>query len=137
MKHRSPPVYRIRDITLARCLGLLSISLGVIDTVGRRKVAQKTGLPNESLIALYGLREIACGIGLIVAHDPMPWVWARVGGDALDLGTLSAGVSARNPARQGALAGVFMVAALTVVDLALAARLHATAEEQATTPVSS
>jgi hypothetical protein len=66
----------------------------------------------------------------------MPWVWARVGGDALDLGTLSAGVSARNPARQGALAGVFMVAALTVVDLALAARLHATAEEQASRPVS-
>jgi len=134
MRHRTPPAYGSKEIGLARGLGLLSIGLGLIDTFGRRSVARKTGLPNEPLIALYGLREIVSGIGLVVARDPMPWVWARVGGDALDLGTLATGVSSRNPERQGALAGLLMVAALTAVDVALAARLHAAAEDQATRP---
>ncbi len=132
MRHRTPPRYGSKEMALARGLGLLSIGRGLIDTIGRRGVARKTGLPNEPLIALYGLREIVSGIGLVVARDPMPWVWARVGGDALDLGTLAAGVSPRNPERQGALAGLLMVAALTAVDVALAGRLHAAAEEQAT-----
>jgi len=132
MRHRKPPTYGTKEIVLARGLGLLSIGLGLIDTFGRRSVARKTGLPNEPLIALYGLREIVSGIGLVVARDPMPWVWARVGGDALDLGTLATGVSPRNTERNGALAGLLMVAALTAVDVALAGRLHAAAEAQAT-----
>jgi hypothetical protein len=135
MRHRTPTAYGPKEIALARGLGLLSIGLGLIDTFGRRGVARKTGLPNEPLIALYGLREIVSGIGLVVARDPMPWVWARVGGDALDLGTLATGISPRNPERQGALVGLLMVAALTAVDVALAGRLHAAAEEQATRPL--
>jgi hypothetical protein len=135
MRHRTPPAYGPKDLAFARGLGLLSIGLGLIDTFGRRSVARKIGLPNEPLIGLYGLREIVSGIGLVVARDPMPWVWARVGGDALDLGTLATGVSPRNPERNGALAGLLMVAALTVVDVALAGRLHAAAEDQATRPL--
>ena len=135
MKRRAPISYGPTEIALSRGLGLLSIGLGLIDTLGRRGVARKTGLPNEPLIALYGLREIVSGIGLVVARDPMPWVWARVGGDALDLGTLAAGVSPRNPQRHGALTGLLMVVALTAVDVALAGRLHAAAAEQATRPL--
>jgi hypothetical protein len=135
MKHRKLPAYGTTEIALARGLGFLSIGLGLVDTFGRRGVAQKTGLPNEPLIALVGLREIVSGIGLVLARDPMPWVWARVGGDAMDLGALSMGVSKRNPERSGALAGLLMVAALTAVDVALAGRLHAAAEAQATRPL--
>jgi hypothetical protein len=135
MKHRKPLVYSPKDLAFARGLGWLSIGLGLIDTFGRRGVARKTGLPNEPLIALYGLREIISGIGLVAARDPMPWVWARVGGDALDLGTLAAGVSERNPERNGALAGLLMVVGITAIDLALAGRLHGAAEDQATRPI--
>jgi hypothetical protein len=135
MRHRTLPNYGSTEIALARGLGLLSIGLGLIDTLGRRSVAKKTGLPNEPLIALIGLREIVSGVGLVVARDPMPWVWARVGGDALDIGALAMGVSGRNPERNGALAGLLMVAALTAIDVALAGRLHAAAEEQATRPL--
>ena len=133
MRHRTR--YGSGDIALARGLGLLSIGLGLVDTFARRSVARKTGLPNEPLIALIGVREIVTGIGLLVSRDPMPWVWARVGGDALDLGALGMGVSGRNPERQGAIAGVFIVAALTVADVALAGRLHAAAEVQASRPL--
>ena len=135
MTNRTATAYGATDIALARGLGWLSIGLGLIDTFGRRSVARRTGLPNEPLIVLVGLREIASGIGLIAARDPMPWVWARVGGDALDLGALAMGVSARNPQRQGALAGLLIVAALTAVDVALAGRLHGAATEQATRPL--
>ena len=130
MTRRETPAYARGDIAFARGLGLLTIGLGLIDTFGRRAVARKTGLPNEPLIALYGLREIASGIGLVASRDPLPWVLARLGGDALDIGTLAAGVSARNPERNGALAGVLMVAALTAIDVALAARLHGAAEAE-------
>ena len=135
MRHRTPPAYTSSDIALARGLGFFSIGLGLIDIFGRRGVARKTGLPNEPLIGLIGVREVACGVGLVVASDPMPWVWARVGGDALDIGALAMGVSSRNPERQGALVGLLMVAALTAVDIALAGRLHAAAEDQATRPL--
>jgi hypothetical protein len=135
MKHRQALVYAPKDLAFARGLGWLSIGLGLIDTFGRRGVARKTGLPNEPLIALYGLREIISGIGLVAARDPMPWVWARVGGDALDLGTLATGVSERNPERNGALAGLLMVVGITAIDLALAGRLHGAAEDQASRPI--
>jgi hypothetical protein len=135
MKHRKALVYAPKDLAFARGLGWLSIGLGLIDTFGRRGVARKTGLPNEPLIALYGLREIISGIGLVAARDPMPWVWARVGGDALDLGTLATGVSERNPERNGALAGLLMVVGITAIDLALAGRLHGAAEDQASRPI--
>ncbi|MBW4022768.1 MAG: hypothetical protein HIU92_06435 [Proteobacteria bacterium] len=135
MKHRKTPKYGSTDMAFARGLGWLSIGLGLIDTFGRKGVARKTGLPNEPLIALYGMREIVTGIGLVVADDPMPWVWARVGGDALDLGTLAAGVSDRNPEKSGALVGLLMVLGITAADVALAGRLHATAEREATRPI--
>ena len=128
MTNRTATAYGATDIALARGLGWLSIGLGLIDTFGRRSVARRTGLPNEPLIVLVGLREIASGIGLIAAR-------ARVGGDALVLGALAMGVSARNPQRQGALAGLLIVAALTAVDVALAGRLHGAATEQATRPL--
>ena len=36
----------------------------------------------------YGLREVVAGVGILTTADPAPWLWARVAGDALDLGTL-------------------------------------------------
>jgi hypothetical protein len=135
MRHRKPLAYSRTDLAYARGLGWLSIGLGLIDTFGRRSVARKTGLPNERLIGLYGLREIISGIGLVVARDPMPWVWARVGGDALDLGTLATGVSERNLERNGALVGLLMVVGIAAIDVALAGRLHAAAEDQASRPL--
>jgi hypothetical protein len=119
------------DIAIARGLGWLSIGLGLNDFFGRRKVAQLTGIENTALIGAYGLREIATGLGLILARDPSLWVWARVGGDALDLGTLATGVSADNPRRNGALVGLLMVVGIAAVDVVIAGRLHGAAERAA------
>jgi hypothetical protein len=131
MTRRKRHPYSENDLTLARALGVLSIGLGLVDLFARRGVSGKTGVRNETLAGLYGLREIATGIGLLVARDPMIWVWARVGGDALDMGTLASGVTPRNPQRNGALTGLLMVAAVTALDLTLAGRLHGVAERGA------
>jgi len=106
---------------LARGLGWLSIGVGMAELLAPRAVARATGMRrrNERLLRTYGVREIAAGIGLLTAKDPAPWLWARVGGDALDLATLAARGRPREASTAGALAAV---AAVTLVDIA-AARL--------------
>ena len=65
------------------------------------RVSRRLGLRgHEKLVASYGAREIATGIGILAARDPTPWIWGRVAGDALDLGTLAGGL-ARGTAGSG------------------------------------
>lgn len=127
-----PPIrYAQDEMALARSLGIVSIAIGLLDTLGRRRVVRGTGIDNPRLFSLYGAREMLTGIGLMLARDPMPWVWGRVAGDALDLGTLATGVREGNPRARGAGLGLAFVAGITALDLALAWRLHATAERSA------
>ncbi|GAB0116541.1 hypothetical protein [Acidisoma sp. 7E03] len=123
--------YRAEDLAAARCLGWVSLGLGILDMFGRRRVAKLTGVDNLPLIGLVGARELLTGFGLLLARDPAPWVWARVGGDAFDLGTLASGVTRHNPRHLGSLVGLMMVAGIAAVDVAIAGRLHATAEREA------
>jgi hypothetical protein len=130
MARRDRPSYSENDLTLARA-GRVEYRLGSGRPFRAPRRIPKTGIRNQTLVGLYRLREIGTGIGLLVARDPMLWVWARVGGDALDMGTLASGVTARNPRQNGALAGLLMVVGLTALDLALAGRLHGVAERKA------
>jgi hypothetical protein len=80
-----------------------------------------------------GLRETATGIGILAARDPTPFVWARVGGDALDLGTaLFAALAGRRSGR--GLATLAAVGGIAALDLACAQTLSAVRERQ-TRPV--
>ena len=75
---------------LAKGLGWFSIGLGLAELLAPRAVSRVTGLRGqEALLQAYGLREIATGIGILVSRQPRRWMWARVGGDALDLATLA------------------------------------------------
>ncbi len=42
---------------------------------------------------------IGTGIGILASQDPVPWVWGRVGGDALDMATVAAGIGGRGTGR--------------------------------------
>ena len=104
---------------LAWALGWFSIGLGVAEVVAPRFMARATGLRGqEGLLRLYGMREIATGIGLLLAWNRKPWMWARVAGDAVDLATLSA---AKRPNATAAMAAV---AGVTALDIGTAASLH-------------
>lgn len=98
---------------LAVGLGWFSIALGLAELLMTRSVARASGMQgHEPLLRLYGAREIAQGIGILLARDRTPWLMARVAGDVLDLATLGA---ARNPR---AAAAMLVVGGATALDLA-------------------
>jgi hypothetical protein len=105
---------------LAKGLGWFSIGLGVAELFAPRWMARVTGLEGrERLVQAYGAREIATGVGILGSDNPAPWVWGRVGGDALDLATLGtgAGTSGR---RLNATLALAAVAGVTMLDFAVA-----------------
>jgi hypothetical protein len=101
-------------MTVARGLGWFSIGLGLAELA--------TGGLSESprarmLVRLYGVREIATGIGAVVQKNPEPWIKARVAGDALDLATLAAAGARRDADRGPILFAIAGVAAVTAADI--------------------
>jgi hypothetical protein len=103
---------------LAAGLGWFSIGLGLYELLASRHLSRVLGMRgHERLIQGYGAREVANGIGILLARDKGPWLWGRVGGDALDLATLAGGFDESNRHRGNvglALAAVAGVAALDV-----------------------
>ena len=68
----------------------------------------------------YGLREVATGIGLLTAADPTPWVWGRVGDDALDLASLVGGYGRGRLGKGNRIAALLTGALIGVLDVASA-----------------
>lgn len=108
---------------VARGLGWFSIGLGLAELLMPRAMSRATGMRGrERTLRAYGAREIATGIALLAARDPRPWLWARVGGDALDLAALGREGGWRRPGTAAALAAV---AGVTALDMAAAQVLQA------------
>jgi hypothetical protein len=103
---------------LAKGLGWFSIGLGLTELLLPRQTARATGLQgSERVLQAYGAREIATGLGLLLAARPARFLWGRVAGDALDLATLAAAATTRRgPARRNAQLAIGMVAGVAVVD---------------------
>jgi len=109
---------------LARGLGWFSIGLGLAELFAPGRLARSLGMRGqETLVQAYGVREIATGIAILAAKDPTPWIWARVGGDALDLATLATGLEGRNPQRENVMIAMAAVAGVTALDLYCATTL--------------
>ena len=110
--------------TLARGLGWFSIGLGLAELLAPRTLARSLGMEDQAgVVAAYGVREIATGVGILSQDDPTAWIWGRVGGDALDLATLAMGLSPDNPRRESVGAALATVAAVTVLDVICATAL--------------
>ncbi len=107
---------------LAQGLGWFSIGLGIAELLAPRRIAPRIGLSGqEQLIRLYGMREIATGVGLLAVRDRRraPWLWGRVAGDVVDIFTLAGAAQRalpwRRDARGLAMAAVLGVTALDVL----------------------
>ena len=108
--------------TLARGLGWFSIALGVAELVAPRVMTRTLGLRGrEDLVRTYGLREIGTGIGILASEDPAPWIWGRVGGDALDLATVAGGL--KSSKRNNALLALIALGGVTAIDVACGRQL--------------
>ena len=103
---------------LSQGLGWFSIGLGVAELVAPGNLARFLGMDGrEELIRAYGVREVVTGVGILSQRDPTPWMWGRVGGDALDLGTLATGLGRDNPQRGKVALALATVAGLTALDV--------------------
>lgn len=102
---------------LVRGIGLFSIGLGVAELVAPGRIARTFGLDGkENLLRAYGVREIGSGIGTL-STDPVPALWSRVGGDALDLATLALGAKRDDDrGRKNAMIGIAAVAGIAALD---------------------
>ena len=71
---------------------------------------------SEATIQLYGLREIATGLAILATGSPAS-VWSRVGGDALEIGTLVTQLDG-NPKRSNVAMALAAVGGVTMLDVA-------------------
>src|ERR1700761_9490273 len=118
---------------LARGLGWFSIGLGAAELLAPKRVSKLIGLSNHAtLIRLMGMREIAAGIGGLAEDRPARSMTARVGGDALDLALLGAGLVSGKNQRGRVLAATAAVAGVTALDVLCRRQLNGTTETSET-----
>ena len=118
-------------MALARSLGWFSIGLGLAEMLAPRMLTEQMGMNGkESLLRLYGAREMAAGIGILMSDNPGPWIWGRVAGDALDLATLATGLDEQNPRKGKVAIALAAVAGVTALDCITAQALTRMADDE-------
>jgi hypothetical protein len=122
-----PKAAASRSAAAARGLGWFSIGLGVAEILAPRVVARASGVASSpGLIRAYGLREIVCGIGILTARRPAPFLWARVAGDALDISTVASAAASKSGANLARVASSLVaLAGVTALDVHAAASCDA------------
>lgn len=115
----------------ARGLGFLSLALGAMEVAGAPQLARLLGISGqENFIRFCGVREILQGAAILTAKDPTPWVWVRVAGDALDIGTLVMEHFAAEPSkRRNVTVALGTVIGITALDILNARELSREASE--------
>ena len=99
-------------------LGWFSIGLGAVELLAPEALDRWLGVGHhETVTRLYGLREIGVGVGILASEDATPWLWARVGGDLLDLASLAPALDRGNPQRHMAATAAANVALITALDV--------------------
>lgn len=108
----------------AQRVGWARIGLGLAALVAPERVARMTGLAgHDGTVRVVGLRELACGVGLVMSREPRAWMWACVAGDAMDLGVFAAQAHGDPEQAPRAAVSLMAVAGITAADVALARRM--------------
>jgi hypothetical protein len=113
---------------VANGLGWFSIALGLTEIIAAKPLARALGMNGTALLRVYGVREIAAGVGILTQNRKGPWIWARIAGDALDIFTLgSAALSTRSSKRRNAAIAIAAVAPVVALDIVCGERLGVSA----------
>jgi uncharacterized membrane protein len=114
---------------LARALGWFSLGLGLAQLAAPARVAQLIGRPgdedDQKVMRLVGAREIASGFGILAQTKPTPWLWSRVGGDAMDLALLKSAMDSPRSDRNRVATATMAVLGITAADLLASTRMTA------------
>lgn len=113
--HTGPSSLKPAD-KLSRVLGYVSFGLGIAELVAARRITRALGIEGcEALVRAFGAREIAAGV-LTLSTEKESGLWARLGGDALDISVLVAALSAKNARRDNIGLALAAVVGITVLD---------------------
>jgi uncharacterized membrane protein len=106
---------------VARGLGWFSIGLGLAECAAPRHMARLIGVDdddgNRNTLFAYGLREIASGVGILMGDRPVVPVWARVGGDLMDLAFLGRALRSDDSERGRVAVATAAVLGVTLLDV--------------------
>jgi uncharacterized membrane protein len=124
----------LSDERLAKGLGWFSIGLGLSQVLAPRGLARLIGVRDDTrncaVLRLVGLRELACGAGLLSGRRPAGWAWARVAGDIMDTALLGSALVRGAPRRERVAAATAAVLGATAADLYGAVQLGGRAEDR-------
>jgi uncharacterized membrane protein len=102
-----------------RFLGWFSIGLGITEILAPAAIAGVTGTKKRTgVVRLYGLREIAAGVGILTQRKKANWLWGRVAGDAIDIASIVRG--SRAGKRIATACSLAAVAGVTAADIVCA-----------------
>lgn len=112
-------LFGMNEESMAQALGWFSIGLGLAEVVAPRGLSKLIGIKEDhsTLLRVFGLREIASGIGILTQQRPASWLWARVAGDAIDLACLGAALNTTDASPGRIAAAAAAVAGVTVADV--------------------
>jgi uncharacterized membrane protein len=112
---------RKKGMTLADGLGWFSVALGLMEVAAPRQVARMIGVPededSQSALRACGIRELVNGVAILANDKPTSFMWARVGGDIVDLALLSRAARSPGANRERVTAAAVAVAGVTVLDV--------------------
>ena len=117
---------------LARNLGWFSLGLGLAQLLAPRQVARLVGIDDDDsdrVMRLIGLREIGSGVGLLTQAKPTPWLWSRVGGDAMDLMLLGRALESPDAHRGRVLLATAAVLGISAADTMASIQMAGEPEE--------
>jgi uncharacterized membrane protein len=77
------------------------------------------------------VREVVSGVGILAQPRPAGWVWARVGGDLMDLAYLGTALTSEGARRERLAAAIAAVGGVTALDVMCGERLSANAGSSA------
>jgi uncharacterized membrane protein len=100
--------WRLGWFSLGLGLAELLVPSAVIRWIGTRPTSR-----TKATMRAIGIREIACGIGILASPRPARWLWGRVAGDLMDITLLT--ISPKRQ-RDRSTAALLSVVGITLLD---------------------
>jgi hypothetical protein len=109
-----------------RGLGWFSVALGLAEVAANKYVSKAMPLARgHRMMRMFGMRELATGVGLLSRKSRAPWIWARVAGDVMDLVALGSAFKGTRRSKRGRIgAALAAVAGITAMDIFFGRRMR-------------
>jgi uncharacterized membrane protein len=106
---------------LAKGMAWFGIGLGLAEAAAPGAMARFIGVRNDErsrgVLQAFGVREIANGVAILQSNPDPEWLWARVGGDAMDMAALGRALEDDRSDRNRVLMSMAAVGGAAAVDV--------------------